>query len=143
MIDQTSVGSDSALVVERALTALKARDFDTLEALLDDDVVYVNVGTPATRNRRSTMRVMRLTRFVKLEVEVHRTTSNGATVLNERTDAIVIGPLRLQFWACGVFEVRDGRITLWRDYFDFYDFTRNGVLGVVGVIIPAVRPSMP
>ena len=143
MIDQTSVGSDSALVVERALTALKARDFDTLEALLDDDVVYVNVGTPATRNRRSTMRVMRLTRFVKLEVEVHRTTSNGATVLNERTDAIVIGPLRLQFWACGVFEVRDGRITLWRDYFDFYDFTRNGILGVVGVIIPAVRPSMP
>ena len=143
MIDQTSVGSDSALVVERALTALKARDFDTLEALLDDDVVYVNVGTPATRNRRSTMRVMRLTRFVKLEVEVHRTTSNGATVLNERTDAIVIGPLRLQFWACGVFEVRDGRITLWRDYFDFYDFTRNGVLGVVGVIIPALRPSMP
>jgi len=143
MIDQTSVGSDSALVVERALTALKARDFDTLEALLDDDVVYVNVGTPATRNRRSTMRVMRLTRFVKLEVEVHHTTSNGATVLNERTDAIVIGPLRLQFWAFGVFEVHGGRITLWRDYFDFYDFTRNGILGVVGVIIPAVRPSMP
>ena len=142
MIDQTSVGSDSALVVERALTALKARDFDTLEALLDDDVVYVNVGTPATRNRRSTMRVMRLTRFVKLEVEVHRTTSNGATVLNERTDAIVIGPLRLQFWACGVFEVHDGRITLWRDYFDFYDFTRNSVLGVVGMVIPAVRPAM-
>ena len=143
MIDQTSVGSDSALVVERALTALKARDFDTLEALLDDDVVYVNVGTPATRNRRSTMRVMRLTRFVKLEMEVHHTTSNGATVLNERTDAIVIGPLRLQFWAFGVFEVHGGRITLWRDYFDFYDFTRNGILGVVGVIIPAVRPSMP
>ena len=142
MTVQTSLGSDTALVVEQALTALKTRDFDTLEALLADDVVYVNVGTPATRNRRSTMRVMRLTKFVKLEVEVHRTASNGATVLNERTDAIVIGPLRLQFWACGVFEVHDGRITLWRDYFDFYDFTRNSVLGVVGMVIPAVRPAM-
>ena len=43
---------------------------------------------------------------------------NGASVLTERTDVLVIGPVRMQFWVCGVFEVHNGRITLWRDYFD-------------------------
>jgi limonene-1,2-epoxide hydrolase len=27
------------------------------------------------------------------------------------------------FWVCGTFEVRDGRITLWRDRFDYADLT--------------------
>jgi len=63
-------------------------------------------------------------------------------VLNERTDAIVLGPLRLQFWVCGVFEVHDGQITLWRDYFDFYDFTKAILRGIAGTVVPALRPSL-
>ena len=89
------------------------------------------------------MKVMKATRRVRLEVKVHRTVTEGAMVLNERTDVIGIGPLRLQFWVCGVFEVHDGRITLWRDYFDFYDLARNGVKGVVGMFLPALRPAIP
>jgi limonene-1,2-epoxide hydrolase len=50
--------------------------------------------------------------------------------------------LRLQFWVCGVFEVDDGRITLWRDYFDFYDFGKAIFRGIVGVAVPALRPKM-
>ena len=45
---------------------------------------------------------------------------------------MVLGPLRLQFWVCGVFEVHDGRITLWRDYFDFFDFVQGAVRGSWG-----------
>ena len=30
---------------------------------------------------------------------------------------------------CGTFEVRDGRITLWRDRFDFFDVVRGFVVG--------------
>jgi limonene-1,2-epoxide hydrolase len=26
--------------------------------------------------------------------------------------------VRLEFWVCGTFEVKNGKITLWRDYFD-------------------------
>ena len=54
----------------------------------------------------------------------------------------MFGPVRLQFWVCGVFEVRDGRITLWRDYFDMFDFTKALVRGVAGAVIPALRPSL-
>jgi len=76
------------------------------------------------------------------EVKFHNNVADGATVLNERTDAMIIGPLRLQFWVCGVFEVHDGRITLWRDYFDFYDFTKAIVRGLAGTVFPSLRPTM-
>ncbi len=56
------------------------------------------------------------------EVKFHRIAAEGNAVLTERTDALIFGPLRLQFWVCGVFEVHGGRITLWRDYFDAFDF---------------------
>ena len=76
------------------------------------------------------------------EVKFHRNVADGGTVLNERTDAMVFGPLRLQFWVCGVFEVHDGRITLWRDYFDFFDFGKAIVRGIVGLAVPALRPTL-
>jgi limonene-1,2-epoxide hydrolase len=55
---------------------------------------------------------------------------------------MVFGPLRLQFWVCGVFEVVDGRITLWRDYFDFFDMLKATARGLLGVAVPALRPRM-
>ncbi len=64
-------------------------------------------------------------------------------MLNERTDVLIFGPVRLQFWVCGgVFEVHDGRITLWRDYFDQFDFAKAIVRGVLGALIPALRPKL-
>lgn len=76
------------------------------------------------------------------EVKIHRAAADGAAVLTERTDALILGPLRIQFWVCGVFEVHDGRITLWRDYFDFYDMTKALLRGVAGAVIPALKARM-
>jgi limonene-1,2-epoxide hydrolase len=77
------------------------------------------------------------------EVKFHRIAEKGTAVLTERTDALVFGPLRLQFWVCGVFEVHDGRITLWRDYIDSFEFFVKAPLrALIGVAIPSLRPSM-
>ena len=75
------------------------------------------------------------------EVKIHRIAADGAAVLTERTDALILGPLRLQFWVCGVFEVHDGRITLWRDYFDFFDMLKGTVRGLVALVIPSFRAT--
>jgi limonene-1,2-epoxide hydrolase len=76
------------------------------------------------------------------EVKIHRIATEGDAVLTERTDALVIGPLRLQFWVCGVFEVHDGRITLWRDYFDFFDMAKATVRGISATVFPSLRQGM-
>jgi limonene-1,2-epoxide hydrolase len=139
----TSSAVDNARIVEDFLKALEHQNFETFDALLADDVVYQNVGLPTVRGRERVVKMMRgMEGRMGFEVKFHRNVAEGSTVLNERTDAMIIGPVRLQFWICGVFEVHDGRITLWRDYFDLFDCTKALVRGIAGAVVPALRPRM-
>ncbi len=50
---------------------------------------------------------------------IHREAATGNIVMNERTDRFVIGGTTYDLLVAGVFEVTDdGKISLWRDYFD-------------------------
>jgi len=134
---------DNARTVENFLTALQNQDIDAAGAVLDDNLVYQNVGFPTIRGRARAIKLFRsMEGRAGFEVKTHRIAVNGSTVLTERTDALVFGRLRLQFWVCGVFEVTDGRITLWRDYFDMFDFAKALARGVIGAVIPALRPTL-
>ena len=138
-----SLDIDNAHTVEVFLSALQAQDIDGAGAVLDENLVYQNVGFPTIRGRARAMKLFRgMEGRARFEVKTHRIAVNGSTVLTERTDALVFGPVRLQFWVCGVFEVRDGRITLWRDYFDMFDFTKAIVRGLAGAVIPGLRPAL-
>ena len=134
---------DNAHTVEVLLDALESQDIDAAGAVLDENLVYENVGFPTVRGRARAMKLFAgMQGRAGFEVKIHRIAVNGASVLTERTDVLVFGPVRLQFWVCGVFEVRDGRITLWRDYFDMFDFTKAVVRGVLGAVVPALRPTL-
>ena len=140
-----AVGDTAAAValVETFLTALAEEDLDGAADALAADVVYQNVGLPTIRGRAATIAVFRrMAGRVRFEVRIHRIAGQGAAVLTERTDALTLGPLRLQFWVCGVFEVHDGRITLWRDYFDFLAMFKATVRGLAATVFPALRPRM-
>ena len=141
---QTSTDAADIATVEKFLFSLRGPDLDTAAALIADAIVYQNVGFPTVRGSRRVLAVFRgLDRpAFGFDVAIHRTASDGGVVLNERTDVLMIGPVRLQFWVCGVFEVRDGRITLWRDYFDMFDMTKALVRGLAGAAIPALRPRL-
>lgn len=136
----------SRQVVEDFLAACVAEDFDAIAGFLAPDVVYQNVGLPVIYGRSGATRFLRLlfgrpgTGF---DVRIHRIVADENLVLTERTDASIIGPVRVQFWVCGVFEVHDGEITLWRDYFDWYDIVKGFARGVVGALIPQLRPRIP
>ncbi len=128
--------------VEVFLHALQDEDFDTASAALAHDLVYQNVGLPTVYGRDRAMKLFRrMEGRARFEVKIHRIAADGAAVLTERTDALIFGPLRLQFWVCGVFEVHDGRITLWRDYFDFYDMFKATLRGIAGLVVPSLRSS--
>ncbi|MDT5334735.1 MAG: limonene,2-epoxide hydrolase [Mycobacterium sp.] len=144
MTDQISsvASTTNTQVVEAFLFALRDQDFDTADALLADDLVYENVGLPTIRGRARAMKLFRaMEGRMGFDVTFHRNVGEGTTVLNERSDAMVFGPLRLQFWVCGVFEVHDGRITLWRDYFDVLDMFKATLRGLVGIVVPSLRPK--
>ncbi|BBY60176.1 limonene-1,2-epoxide hydrolase family protein [Mycolicibacterium sarraceniae] len=147
MTEQTANVSsdiDNAHTVEVFLSALQAQDLTTADAQLDDNLVYQNVGFPTIRGRKRAMKIFKgLQRpSFGFEVKIHRIAVNGPVVLTERTDVLAIGPVRLQFWVCGVFEVHNGRITLWRDYFDMYDMLKATVRGLIGAVLPGLRPTL-
>lgn len=144
MADQTSMAVQSPTgTVESFFDALQDQDFELAENLLAQNLVFQNVGMPTIYGRNRAMKMLRSAPGrMSLEVKIHRIAADGAAVLTERTDAVVFGPLRVQFWVCGVFEVHDGRITLWRDYFDALDVLKATVRGVVGVVVPAVRAKL-
>jgi limonene-1,2-epoxide hydrolase len=134
--------TDGAALVQKFLFALADEDFDTVESLAAPDLVWQNVGVPSIRGRSRIMGLLRRGEGrVGFAVAFHRIAADGDTVLTERTDAILLGPLRLQFWVCGAFEIRDGQITLWRDYFDVVDVLVKAPLrAVAGLVIPSLRP---
>jgi limonene-1,2-epoxide hydrolase len=142
MTELTDTTVENTRTVEGFLNALQDSDLEAAEAALDDNLVYENVGLPTIRGRARAIKLFRqMEGRAAFEVKIHRIAADGAAVLTERTDALIFGPLRLQFWVCGVFEVHDGRITLWRDYFDFFDMVKATVRGLAGLVLPSLRAT--
>ncbi len=142
MTELTDTTVENTRTVEGFLNALQDSDLEAAEAALDDNLVYENVGLPTIRGRARAIKLFRqMDGRAGFEVKIHRIAADGAAVLTERTDALIVGPLRLQFWVCGVFEVHDGRITLWRDYFDFFAMVKATVRGLAGLVVPSLRAT--
>jgi limonene-1,2-epoxide hydrolase len=142
MTELTDTTVENIRTVEGFLNALQDSDLEAAEAPLDDNLVYENVGLPTIHGRARAIKLFRrMEGRAGFEVKIHRIAADGSAVLTERTDALIFGPLRLQFWICGVFEVHDGRITLWRDYFDFFDMFKATVRGLAGLVLPSLRAT--
>ena len=139
-----STGATNVAVVDRFLAALRDTDLDTAASLIDDHIVYENVGFSRLRGAQKVLKVFDLAQRPSFgfDVVTHRSAADGPVVLNERTDLLRFGRFQTTFWVCGVFEVHDGRITLWRDYFDVLDMTKALVRGLIGAVIPALRPRL-
>jgi limonene-1,2-epoxide hydrolase len=124
-------------VVERFLELLRRGDVDRAVALLAEGVEYVNVGLPAMHGRERVRRAFRATlgrAKSGFEVQVHAISADGPTVLTERTDVLIVRRLRIQLWVCGRFDVHDGQIVLWRDYFDYATVLTATARGLIGTV---------
>jgi limonene-1,2-epoxide hydrolase len=127
------------------LNAMQEGDVESVIALAADDIIYTNVSLPTIRGKDRFSRAVRAyyRHHLGFQVVVHRIAGNGSSVLTERTDALLLGTFRMQFWVCGVFEVENGQVTLWRDYFDWRSTTLAMLRGLAGVLIPSLRAKLP
>jgi limonene-1,2-epoxide hydrolase len=128
-------------IVTDFLGALERMDTDAALALLADDVVYQNVSLPEARGRDAVAKQLAMlgryaTGFRAIN---HRIVGDGQTVLTERTDIIEVRRFRAAFWVCGRFEVVDGKITEWRDYFDWANVLAGVAAGAGRALVGLVR----
>ena len=100
--------------------AAAKRDYDTAMPYLADDIEYQNMPLPAVHGTAAVKETLEalLALCTDSEWVVHRQLVSGSTVMNERTDRFQMHGRWVDLPVAGVFEVQDGRIVLWRDYFD-------------------------
>jgi limonene-1,2-epoxide hydrolase len=133
-------------VVVAFLHALAESDVDTAAELVTDDLVYINVTLPTMRGRD---RFERLARSVLrpgrmgFRVHLNHVAAEGDVVLTDRIDELSFRRFATRFWVYGRFVVRDGRIAVWRDSFDWFDVTIGNVRGVAGLVAPSLNRRMP
>jgi limonene-1,2-epoxide hydrolase len=135
-----------ATVVRTFLEALQDGDLERAADLLAEDAVWINVSLPTVRGRDRIVGLSRLC-FDRLgmgfRVHFHTVAATGDVVLTERSDALVMGPVEQRFWVHGRFEVRDGRITVWRESFDLADLTVGLLRGIAGASSPRLNRPWP
>jgi limonene-1,2-epoxide hydrolase len=113
-------------LVSEFCDAWAARDVDAILAYFHDDAVYHNIPVEPAVGPEAIRAVVEM--FVPpadaIEFVVHHIFSNpaGDVVFTERTDRFVMGDKTIELPVAGVFELRDGKIAAWRDYFDLQTF---------------------
>jgi limonene-1,2-epoxide hydrolase len=107
-------------VVEAFLDAFVAMDFDAALAHLGDDCEYTNIPMGTVRGHAGVREVLEPffapiheNEFLRL-----RSAANGPVVFIERVDRHRLDHGWRELPVNSVFEVHDGMITVWRDYFD-------------------------
>jgi len=98
--------------------------------LASDDIVYDNIGLGATSFEsivptiNGTQAMLEyLAPLQDVEWVIHRQIASGSLVINERRDKFTFGGVQIDLPVLGVFEVVDGKITMWRDYCDLGTIT--------------------
>ncbi len=120
-------------IVNTFMARIIAMDFDGALELVADDIEYDNVPMGPVHGPDGIRGVFaQLDGTVdKMEWIIHRQVASGDLVLNERTDRFGAGDKWADLPVAGVFEVHDGKITLWRDYFDMTTMM-NGIGTLAG-----------
>lgn len=91
---------------------------------LTQDVEYENVGMTNTRGLEDAIKTIEGfvegMGFASMSFQMRAMVANGNTVMTERVDDLydAQGRRLASLPVMGIFELRDGKICAWRDYFD-------------------------
>jgi limonene-1,2-epoxide hydrolase len=101
-------------------------DPDELAGYFAEDGVYHNMPMDAVQGREAIKEFIAgfMAGFDGIDFQVHRQVNAGDLVMNERTDVMRrAGGEPISLPVTGVFEIENGQIKAWRDYFDMATIT--------------------
>lgn len=107
-------------VVRAELAAWHRLDVDEIVSHFADDAVWDNVPIGAVHGCEAIRRAVEgyVRRTSSGSIEVINLAVSGNVVLTERVDHFVYDGRSVNARVMGAFEVVDGKIAAWRDYFD-------------------------
>lgn len=121
------MATDSEKVVTDFCNAWRRADIEELMEFFTEDAVYHNIPTDPARGKTEIRALINtfLPMGKSFIFKILHTASAGNVVMNERIDEFDAGAKTVSLPVVGVFEIRGGKISAWRDYFDLAMFTKQ------------------
>lgn len=117
------MGTNSEIVMS-FMKAWNDMDWDGIENFFADEVIYHNIPMAPLNGKAAAMQMIRGMQPQSVDWQVLNIAENGNVVLTERVDNFVMGDGKnLSLPVMGAMELKAGKITAWRDYFDLASFT--------------------
>ena len=117
--EEATVSSNVA-TVEAFVDAFNRKDVDAVMSFFTDDPTYHNLPTDPVTGKEAVRTVIES--FVPtaetIDWEMTHISESGDTVLTERVDRFVFGGREVVLPVMGAFDMEDGKIAAWRDYWD-------------------------
>jgi limonene-1,2-epoxide hydrolase len=106
--------------VKAFMAAMAVKDYDTGLALIAETCEYDNVPLGKVQGPEGVRAVLEpfFAPTIENELISLREITSGPVVVLERLDRHLLATGWVELPVTGIFEVHDGKITLWRDYFD-------------------------
>lgn len=120
--------TSAADVVTALIQACERKDLDTACSLVTDDIEYDNVPIGKVFGPDGVRKVLSggVTQAAsQIQWVVHHQVSQGDIVMNERVDRFLVDGTWVEIPIAALFKVRDGKVCLWRDYFDLESYRRQ------------------
>ena len=118
--------SDNVKVIEEFISAWSNLDAEELVGYFTEDGIYYNMPTQPIQGRDNLVQFIGgfIASWTKTTWDTVNIVGAGNVVIAERLDRTEVGDIKVDLPCCGVFEMEDGKIKVWRDYFDMATFTK-------------------
>ncbi len=112
--------ADNKEIIRAFIGAWSRLDADELVDYFTDDGTYHNMPMEPVSGRENVRQLIGgfLSTWTATEWEIVNLIADGDVVIAERVDKTKAGDKAVDLPCTGVFEMRDGKIAVWRDYFD-------------------------
>ncbi len=119
--------SDNTDLVTAFCKAWSSRDVDQILSYFTEDAVYHNMPMPPMEGKPAIKTILQqiVSPTTWIEWETLNIAEAGNIVFTERLDRFEMGGKKVELPVAGVFEIENGKIKAWRDYFDMAAWTRQ------------------
>jgi len=122
--------SSNEKMIRDFIEAWSRLDVDELVAYFTSDGIYHNMpfGPIAGHDNLRQFIAGFINDWTATDWEILNLLAEGSTVMVERVDRTKLGDVAVDLPCFGIFEMEDGKIKVWRDYFDMATYI-NGASG--------------
>tara|TARA_B100000315_G_scaffold239478_1_gene258311 strand:+ start:165 stop:542 length:378 start_codon:yes stop_codon:yes gene_type:complete len=118
--------SDNVQIIKDFIAAWSNLDSNELVDYFSEDGIYYNMPTQPVQGKEQLKQLIGnfISSWTKTNWDTLNIIGEGDVVIAERLDRTEVGDIKVDLPCCGVFEMEEGKIKVWRDYFDMGTYTK-------------------